>query len=172
MTASRRLHGPAVRPARHPDGSEWSAAASGGYPCTIAGMPVPGAGWRTYPRARCIRGEQGGQCRHQQGAHGVDAKFRLRSVFPWGTFAADAGAALLLGFLSEAVTDGDFGPLFQLLLATGFCGALSTWSTFSYELLTLTSARHLGIVAGYLLLSIGAGVGLSFAGAAVAGAVH
>ncbi|MFB6506755.1 MULTISPECIES: fluoride efflux transporter FluC [unclassified Streptomyces] len=99
---------------------------------------------------------------------GVDAKFRLHTAFPWGTFAANSGAALLLGFLSEAVTDGDLGTRVQLLLATGFCGALSTWSTFSYELLTLTSARRLAMAAGYLVLTVGAGVGLSFAGAAVA----
>lgn len=78
---------------------------------------------------------------------GVDAKFRLHSVFPWGTFAANAGAALILGFLAEAVTDGDLGARLNLLLATGFCGALSTWSTFSYELLTLTSARRLALAA-------------------------
>ncbi|MEV6164770.1 CrcB family protein [Streptomyces sp. NPDC052052] len=99
---------------------------------------------------------------------GVDAKFRLHSVFPWGTFAANAGAALILGFLSEAVTDGNLGNRLLLLLGTGFCGALSTWSTFSYELLTLTSARRLGIAAGYLLITVAVGVGLSFAGAAVA----
>ncbi|MFD4759535.1 fluoride efflux transporter FluC [Streptomyces sp. NPDC058439] len=81
------------------------------------------------------------------------------------------GTGLLGGFLSEAVTGGDIGPRLQLLLATGFCGALSTWSTFSYELLTLTSARSLATAAGYLLLGVGAEVGLSFAGAAVAKAV-
>ncbi|MET7341435.1 fluoride efflux transporter FluC [Streptomyces sp. NPDC087866] len=102
---------------------------------------------------------------------GVDAKFRLHSVFPWGTFAANAGAALILGFVAEAATDGDLGNRLNLLLATGFCGALSTWSTFSYELLTLNSARRLGLAAGYLLLTVGAGVGLSFAGAAVARAM-
>lgn len=99
---------------------------------------------------------------------GVDAKFRLHSVFPWGTFAANAGAALFLGFITEAVTDGDLGAKLNLLLATGFCGALSTWSTFSYELLTLNSASRLTLAAGYLLLTVCAGVGLSFAGAAVA----
>ncbi|MFJ3086302.1 fluoride efflux transporter FluC [Streptomyces sp. NPDC086838] len=99
---------------------------------------------------------------------GVDAKFRLHSVFPWGTFAANAGAALILGFVAEAATDGDLGTRLNLLLATGFCGALSTWSTFSYELLTLNSARRLGLAASYLLATVAAGVGLSFAGAAVA----
>ncbi|MFB7559702.1 fluoride efflux transporter FluC [Streptomyces brevispora] len=99
---------------------------------------------------------------------GVDAKFRLHSVFPWGTFAANAGASLLLGFIAEAAADGDLGARLHLLLAAGFCGALSTWSTFSYELLTLTSARRVTLAAGYLLLTVCAGVGLSFAGAAVA----
>ncbi|GAA2983166.1 MULTISPECIES: CrcB family protein [Streptomyces] len=102
---------------------------------------------------------------------GVDAKFRLHSVFPWGTFAANAGAALILGFVAEAATDGGLGTRLNLLLATGFCGALSTWSTFSYELLTLNSARRLGLAASYLLATVAAGVGLSFAGAAVARAV-
>lgn len=102
---------------------------------------------------------------------GVDAKYRLHTALPWGTFAANASAALVLGFVSAAATDGDLGPRVQLLLATGFCGALSTWSTFSYELLTLTSARHLATAGGYLVLSVGAGVGLSFAGAALADAV-
>ncbi|MGW1184621.1 fluoride efflux transporter FluC [Streptomyces drozdowiczii] len=102
---------------------------------------------------------------------GVDAKFRLHSVFPWGTFAANAGAALILGFVAEAATDGDLGTRLNLLLATGFCGALSTWSTFSYELLTLNSARRLGLAASYLLATVATGVGLSFAGAAVARAV-
>ncbi|MFD4949048.1 hypothetical protein ACFVYE_19275 [Streptomyces sp. NPDC058239] len=50
--------------------------------------------------------------------------------------------------------------------------SVSTWSTFSHELLTLAPARRLGIAAGCLLLSVGAGVGLSFAGAAVADAVR
>ncbi|MGW2849086.1 fluoride efflux transporter FluC, partial [Streptomyces sp. NPDC001274] len=66
----------------------------------------------------------------------------------------------------------EFGPRLQLLLATGFCGALSTWSTFSYELLTFASARRTALAAGYLTLTVAAGMGLSFAGAALADAVR
>ncbi|MGW2282146.1 fluoride efflux transporter FluC [Streptomyces sp. NPDC001770] len=102
---------------------------------------------------------------------GVGASHRLHTVFPWGTFTANAAASLVLGFVSAAASDGDVGTRVQLLLATGFCGALSTWSTFSYELLTLTSTRRLATAGGYLVLSVGAGVGLSFAGAAVAGGI-
>ncbi|MFD4860096.1 fluoride efflux transporter FluC [Streptomyces atratus] len=51
------------------------------------------------------------------------------------------------------------GPRLRLLLATGFCGAWSTWSAFSYELLSLTSARRPGTAAGHLLLSVAGGSG-------------
>ncbi|MER5363568.1 CrcB family protein [Streptomyces sp. NPDC002785] len=70
-----------------------------------------------------------------------------------------AAASTSLGFLSEAVTDGILGPRLQFLLTAGFCGALSTWSTLSYELLTRVSARRPGTAAGCLLLSADAGVG-------------
>ncbi|MEW2070829.1 CrcB family protein [Streptomyces sp. NPDC007346] len=102
---------------------------------------------------------------------GVGAKHRLGGSYPWGTFAANAAACAVLGFVAQGAAGGDLGSRLSLLLATGFCGALSTWSTFSYELLTLTSARRLLVAAGYLVLSVGAGVGLSYAGAAVARAV-
>ncbi|MFS0692146.1 fluoride efflux transporter CrcB [Streptomyces nitrosporeus] len=101
---------------------------------------------------------------------GVDAKYRFGNAFPWGTLAANAAACLVLGFVAQGATDGDLGTRVHLLLATGFCGALSTWSTFSYELLTLTSARRVATAGSYLLVSLVAGVGLSFAGAAVADA--
>lgn len=102
---------------------------------------------------------------------GVDAKYRLGGSFPWGTLAANAAACLVLGFVARGAVDGGLGSHVHLLLAAGFCGALSTWSTFSYELLTLTSARRLAVAAGYLVLSVAGGVGLSFAGAAVADVV-
>ncbi|MEE1796483.1 CrcB family protein [Streptomyces sp. BE308] len=99
---------------------------------------------------------------------GVVVKAHTHSAFPYGTLAANAPAALLLGFFAEAASDGDLGSRVHLLVATGFCGALSTWSTFSYELLTLASTRRVATAGAYLSVSVGAGVGLSFAGAALA----
>lgn len=104
-------------------------------------------------------------------AIGVAVKSRVHSVFPYGTLTANALACLLLGFLVEAATGGDLGSRPELLLATGFCGALSTWSTFSYEVLTLASARRLAVAGGYLAVSVVIGTALSFAGAGVASAL-
>nr|WP_202524270.1 CrcB family protein [Kitasatospora sp. SID7827] len=101
---------------------------------------------------------------------GVAVKSRMHSPFPYGTLAANAAACLLLGFLAEAATRGHLGGHGQLLLATGFCGALSTWSTFSYEVFTLASTRRVALSGLYLAVSVLVGTALSFAGAGVAGA--
>lgn len=99
---------------------------------------------------------------------GAEANHRLSSGFPLGTFAANSAAALLLGYVVRTGMGAHLTPERTYLLGAGFCGALSTWSTFSYELLTLTSKRRLVTAAAYLLLTVGTGVGLSFAGAAAA----
>ncbi|MFD9305271.1 fluoride efflux transporter CrcB [Streptomyces sp. NPDC060048] len=62
---------------------------------------------------------------------------RHDSLFPWGTFVVNAVACLVLGALTGAVLDGAASSRLSLLLGTGLCGALSTYSTFSYETLRL-----------------------------------
>jgi len=55
------------------------------------------------------------------------------SVFPWGTLTVNVVGSLLLGFLSGwALRDG-----LHALLAVGFCGGLTTFSTFGYETVRL-----------------------------------
>ncbi|MFJ4727211.1 fluoride efflux transporter FluC [Streptomyces diastaticus] len=102
---------------------------------------------------------------------GVAARDRLPASLHWGTFLANMAAALLLGFLVQAGTQGALGATGQALLSTGFCGALSTWSTFSKEVLALTDARRLARAGGYLLATVAFGLGLSFAGGALAQAI-
>ncbi|MGC8922672.1 CrcB family protein [Streptomyces sp. PG2] len=53
----------------------------------------------------------------------------------------------------------------------GFCGALSTWSTFSLELLSMADARRTTRAGGYLLATVALGLALSFAGGAAAQAL-
>jgi CrcB protein len=99
------------------------------------------------------------------------ARRRLSGAFHWGTFLANMSACLILGFLVEAGTEDALGPAGQALLATGFCGALSTWSTFSHEVMAMADGRRVAGAAGYLLVTVVVGLGLSFAGAAVASAL-
>ncbi|MDX3238924.1 CrcB family protein [Streptomyces sp. ME03-5709C] len=99
---------------------------------------------------------------------GDAARKHLPRAFHWGTFLANMAASLILGLLVEAGTEGALGGAGQALLSVGFCGALSTWSTFSNELLTMASARRTAQAAGYLLATVVLGLALSFLGASVA----
>jgi fluoride exporter len=62
---------------------------------------------------------------------------RHDSVFPWGTFAVNVVGSLVLGATAGAVATAD-GPAWVLtLVGTGFCGALTTFSTFGFETVRL-----------------------------------
>lgn len=89
---------------------------------------------------------------------------RHDSVFPWGTFTVNVIGCLLMGFL-VGLSAAD--PV-TWLLATGLCGALTTYSTFSYETLRLveTGARLMAVL--NVTASVVVGVGAAFAGYAIA----
>ena len=84
-------------------------------------------------------------------------------VIPWGTLAANLIGGYLIGIcvaVFQAMPQLD--PLWRLLLITGFLGGLTTFSSFSAEVvLFLMQARYglalataLGHVAGSLLMTI------------------
>ncbi|NNC50784.1 MAG: fluoride efflux transporter CrcB [Flaviramulus sp.] len=53
---------------------------------------------------------------------------------PYGTFAANILGSLLIGIiLGLAVKNNSLSQNQTLLLATGFCGGFTTFSTFAYE---------------------------------------
>ncbi|GAB7181727.1 fluoride efflux transporter CrcB [Kitasatospora sp. Ki12] len=96
---------------------------------------------------------------------------RHDSVFPWGTFTVNVVGCLILGTVTGAVAAGAASSNLQLLLGTGLCGALTTYSTFSYETLRLAetgAGRYaLANVAG----SVAAGLAAVYAGAELAAAL-
>ncbi|MFF4547075.1 fluoride efflux transporter CrcB [Streptomyces sp. NPDC001435] len=94
---------------------------------------------------------------------------RHDSVFPWGTFVVNVTGCLILGLLTGAVSAGAAGPHLQLLLGTGLCGALTTYSTFSYETLRLSEAGAGLYAAANVVASVVAGLGAAFAGVSIAG---
>ena len=66
---------------------------------------------------------------------------RHDSVFPWGTLTVNVVGSLILG----VITGLPVGHAVAALVGTGFCGALTTYSTFSYETLRLALTGELGI---------------------------
>ncbi|MFJ3724768.1 fluoride efflux transporter CrcB [Streptomyces sp. NPDC090045] len=93
---------------------------------------------------------------------------RHDSVFPWGTFLVNAAACLLLGFLTGALLAGASSARLQLLLGTGLCGALSTYSTFSYETLRLAERGRGFLAAANVVMSVVVGLGAVRLGSQVA----
>ncbi|GGR21467.1 fluoride efflux transporter CrcB [Streptomyces roseolus] len=98
--------------------------------------------------------------------HLTDRAVRARhdSVFPWGTFTVNVVGSFALGLLT-----GVASAQAHLLLGTGLCGALTTYSTFSYETLKL----YEGGAKGYAVLNAvggpAAGLGAVWLGAEAAG---
>lgn len=92
---------------------------------------------------------------------------RHETVMPWGTLTVNLAGALLLGFL----TGLDAPREAVLAVGVGFCGALTTFSTFAFETLRLwqTGARRAAAlnVALALVLGLGAAVVGHLVGAAL-----
>ncbi|GAA3845731.1 fluoride efflux transporter CrcB [Streptomyces phyllanthi] len=98
-------------------------------------------------------------------------QFRHDTVFPWGTFAVNVVGSLILGLLTGAVAAGAADSHLHLLVGTGLCGALTTYSTFSYETLRLAQDGARCYAAANVALSLAAGLGAAFAGVALARAL-
>ena len=96
---------------------------------------------------------------------------RHDSVFPWGTFTVNVVGSCVLGLLSGAVLAGAASSQLQLLLGTGLCGALTTYSTFSYETLRLAEDGARFFAAANVIASVVAALGAAFVGVAFAEAL-
>ncbi|WBC16315.1 fluoride efflux transporter CrcB [Micromonospora sp. WMMA1998] len=91
---------------------------------------------------------------------------RHDSAFPWGTLTVNVAGSLLLGAVLAVPAD----PGVTALVGTGFCGALTTWSTLSYETLRLARSGARRHAYANVLASVIAGLGAAFLGYAVVAA--
>jgi CrcB protein len=79
--------------------------------------------------------------------------------FPWGTFAANAIGGLLVGLaVAYFAKHPDLSPAWRLLIITGFLGGLTTFSTYSAEVIALVARGHvawaLAVGASHLAVSL------------------
>ncbi|MCF8566059.1 fluoride efflux transporter CrcB [Alicyclobacillus tolerans] len=73
-----------------------------------------------------------------------------RSDFPWGTWIVNMAGTFLLGLIFQEFSVIHHNHNAWLLLGTGFCGAFTTFSTMSIEVVNLFRKR---LFLGMLYLS-------------------
>ena len=88
---------------------------------------------------------------------------RTAGVFPFGTLAVNVVGSLILGFLAGYVLGHTGGRTAKAVVGTGFCGALTTWSTASWETVRLVEESATATAITFTILNLGA----SFTAAAV-----
>jgi CrcB protein len=90
---------------------------------------------------------------------------RLLPEIPPGTLAAN-----LIGGYVIGLATGFFGtlpalaPEWRLLIITGFCGGLTTFSTFSAEITSLLQQGRAWWAGGAILIHVGGSLIMTFAG--------
>jgi len=90
----------------------------------------------------------------------IQSSKMINSNFPLGTLIVNVVGGFLIGAIMEISMSTDFiSPNLKLFLTTGIMGGLTTFSTFSYETITLLSdGKYLlgiGNVFLNLILSLG-----------------
>ncbi len=93
------------------------------------------------------------------------------SVLPWGTFAVNMAGSAVLGFLLGAERHLGLPSVVFALLGTGFCGGLTTFSTFGYETLRLLEDGAVGAAGLNVIGSLAVGVLMAWLGFRLALAV-
>ena len=110
------------------------------------------------------------------GAVGAPARYGIAQLvditpgtFPWGTFWINVSGSFALGFLLIVLSER-LRPTRYLrpLLATGFLGAYTTYSTFAVEVDLLVKNGHVAIAMAYAVASFAAGWLAVWAGMSVA----
>lgn len=75
--------------------------------------------------------------------------------WPWATFAVNIAGALMLGYFVTRLQERlPVSTLRRPLLATGLCGALTTFSTVQIELIRMADRGKWPLAAGYLAASV------------------
>jgi CrcB protein len=85
--------------------------------------------------------------------------------WPWATFLVNMTGTALLGYWFTALPHTSYH---RPLLTTGFCGALTTFSTVQVELVEMLDTGRFPLASIYLVVSVAAGLAGAQAATAVA----
>jgi CrcB protein len=93
---------------------------------------------------------------------------RTHGVFPWGTVVVNVTGSFVLGVLTGLGLYHSLPASARVVLGAGFCGAYTTFSTFSFETVRLVEAGEVGAAARNMLATVALGAAAAAAGLAIA----
>ena len=95
----------------------------------------------------------------------VAIQSRVADPFPLGIMVINVSGSFLLGFLMRlSLETTAMSPEVRLFPTTGFCGGFTTFSTFSYDTLTLFQAGAVRSAWSYVIGSVALSVLGTFGG--------
>jgi fluoride exporter len=84
---------------------------------------------------------------------------RHSSRLPWGTLTVNVVGSFVLGLVAALAAAGTAAGWVLTLVGTGFCGALTTFSTFSFETFRLLDEGLWRTALSNVVVSLAAGLG-------------
>jgi CrcB protein len=91
----------------------------------------------------------------------------LFPVLPLGTLAANLVGGYIIGLAVDYFAQSPhLSPEWRLLIITGFCGGLTTFSTFSAEVVTRLQMGQLAWAMGAIAIHVAGSLIMTFAGLA------
>ena len=88
--------------------------------------------------------------------------------WPWSTFIVNIAGAFALGYFVTRLQERlPLSTYRRPLLGTGFCGALTTFSTMQVELLKMIDAERYGLAVAYWVATVAAGLAGIWAATAI-----
>lgn len=94
---------------------------------------------------------------------------RTGGRFPWGTSVVNITGSFVLGVLTGLALHHALAPDAKLVLGTGFCGSYTTFSTFTFEVVSLAEAGRTRAAIRCILVNASGGLLAAGAGLVVAG---
>ncbi len=91
--------------------------------------------------------------------------------FPWGTCVVNISGSFVLGVITGLALYHGLGVDSKLVFGTGFCGAYTTFSTFSYETVRLAEGGLTGAAIRNVAVNTAGGLLAAAAGLALMAAV-